>query len=140
MARSILAIVAGFLTIGLLAVGADFALIKSFPAYFDAKGGTTHPGMLAASLVYVAIFATFGCWLTARLAPSQPMKHALVLGGLGLVFNIMGSMARWETAPVLWYHAIGVGSTMIWAWLGGLIRERQIENAAPARPSTVATA
>ena len=139
MARSILAIVAGFLVIGALAVGTDLAVMKMFPAYFDANGATTHPAFLAAALVYVAVYATFGCWLAARLAPSQPMKHALVLGALGLAFNIMGSIARWETAPVLWYHAIGLTTTMIWAWLGGLIRERQIENA-PAPARTVATA
>ena len=140
MVRSILAIVAGFLVIGALAVGTDVALARSFPTHFDANNVTTHPGFLALKLVYVAIYATFGCWLAARLAPSRPMMHALILGALGLVFNIVGSVMSWELQPILWFHAIGLGSTMIWAWLGGLIRERQIENATPARPSTIATA
>ena len=128
MVRSIAAIVVGFLVIGLLAVGTDMAVLKSFPQHFDAQGGTTHPAFLAAALAYVAVYATFGCWLAARLAPSHPMRHALILGALGLAFNVMGSIARWETAPVLWYHAIGLLTTMLWAWLGGRTRERQLES------------
>ena len=134
MLRSILAVVAGFLVIGLLAVGTDLAVIRAFPAHFDAKGGTTNPAFLALALAYVGVYATFGCWLAARLAPSHPMRHALVLGARGLAFNVAGSMARWETAPVLWYHALGLGTTMLWAWLGGWIRERQLG----ARPALAA--
>jgi hypothetical protein len=33
-------------------------------------------------------FAVAGSYLTARLAPDRPMRHALVLGAIGLVLGI----------------------------------------------------
>lgn len=52
------------------------------------------------------------------------MMHALVLGGFGLVFNIVGAIALWETAPA-WYHALSLALVMPYAWIGGRIRVAQ---------------
>ena len=125
MLRGVAAIVVGFVLIGLLAVSSDLALMRALPAHFDAAGGTRNAGILLAMLGYVTVYATFGCWLAARLAPARPMFHALVLGGLGLAFNVMGSAMRGDTAP-LWYHVVGLALTLPSAWLGGWLRERQL--------------
>lgn len=77
-------------------------------------------------MAYVAIYAIVGCYLTARLAPSRPMFHALVLGGLGLAFNIIAVASLWDTVPQ-WYSVGGVLLTMAYAWIGGRIREREVE-------------
>jgi hypothetical protein len=53
------------------------------------------------------------------------MAHALVLGALGLAFNVAGTIAMWDTAPA-WYHAVALALVMPYAWLGGRIRERQL--------------
>jgi hypothetical protein len=132
MLRSAAAIVVGFVLIGLLAVSSDLALMRAFPAHFDAAGGTRNAALLLTTLGYVTAYATFGCWLTARLAPSRPMFHALVLGALGLAFNVVGSAMKWDTAP-LWYHVVGLGLTLPAAWLGGWLRERQLARVGGAR-------
>ena len=134
MGRSILAIVAGFLFIGVLATGTGMAVMKAVPAAFDSSGRTDSVPMLLFTLAYVGIIATAGCWLAARLAPDRPMRHALILGALGLVFNIAGTAARWDTAPA-WYHIVALATVMLWAWLGGSIRERQLRRGS-GRPVT----
>lgn len=136
MWRSVMAIVVGFLFIGLLAFGADAVLRGAMPGAFDATGRMTSVSVLLLTLAYVGVFAIAGCWLAARLAPDRPMRHALILGMLGLVFNIAGSYAMWHTAPA-WYHAIAIALVMPYAWIGGRIRERQLERH-PSGPTPLA--
>jgi hypothetical protein len=122
--RSILAIVAGFLVIGLLSLGTDAALVAA--GVFPPHG--THIGSLPLLLLataYVAVYAIFGCWLTAFLAPSHPMRHALILGVLGLAFNVMGTVAAWGQQPA-WYAVLNLVLVMPYAWIGGALRERQL--------------
>jgi hypothetical protein len=57
------------------------------------------------------------------------MAHALVLGLLGLVFNIAGTIAMWDAAPT-WYHMTQIALVMPWAWLGGWLRERELRRGA----------
>jgi hypothetical protein len=123
--RSAFAIVVGFVIIGVLSFATDALVRLAVPNVFDAHGGTESVPVLLAALGYVALFATGGCYLTARLAPSHPMRHALVLGGLGLAFNVAGTIAMWSTAPA-WYHAVALAMVMPLAWAGGHLRERQL--------------
>ena len=125
MWRSIMAIFVGFVFIAVLAFGADSVLRSVMPEAYDANGRVTSVPVLILTLVYVGIFAIAGCYLAARLAPSNPMRHALILGVLGLIFNIAGSVAMWDTAPA-WYHATAIALVMPYAWIGGRIRERQL--------------
>ena len=131
MVRSIGAVVAGFLLIGVLSFGGDFVIRSAVPQAFDAAGAASSPAVLVAMLAYVGVFAVFGCYLTARLAPNRPMAHALMLGALGLAFNVAGSIAMWDTAPA-WYHAVALAMVMPYAWLGGRIRERQLAHSGAA--------
>ena len=131
MARSIFAIVAGFLFIGALAFGADMVVRSVRPDAFAPDGSTDNIPMLIFMLAYVALFAISGCYLAARLAPDRPMRHALILGFLGLIFNIAGTAANWDHAPV-WYHVVALLMVMPYAWLGGMLAERH----PAARPET----
>jgi len=45
---------------------------------------------------YRTIFSVAGSYITARLAPNRPMLHALVLGGLGLLVSIVGTVVTWN--------------------------------------------
>ncbi|MDF1502896.1 hypothetical protein [Roseisolibacter sp. H3M3-2] len=125
MLRSIVAVVVGFMVIGALAFGTDAVLKSTIPQSFGPDGAVSDVGLLLVMQLYVFAYATFGCWLTARLAPSRPMRHALVLGVLGLAFNVAGTVAMWHTAPA-WYHVLALALVMPAAWLGGWIRERQL--------------
>lgn len=125
MLRSVGAIVVGFVVIGVLASATDAATRAAMPMYVGPGGRVDHVGFLLFTQAYVLAFAVLGCWLTARLAPSRPMRHALILGALGLAFNVAGTAVLWHTAPA-WYHVVALALVMPAAWLGGWLRERQL--------------
>lgn len=138
MMRSIGAIVLGFVLIGALSVGGDLVLRAVMPDVFSPEGAVASTPVLLLVQGYVAVFAIFGCYVAARLAPNRPMAHALALGALGLVFNIAGTVARWDHAPA-WYHILALALVMPYAWLGGRLRERQLERSgAPRSPAAAA--
>jgi hypothetical protein len=133
MGRSIAAVVIGFIVIGVLAFGTDAVLRAAMPGAFTAGGGTNDPALLLGMLAYVTLYAVAGCYLAARLAPRRPMAHAMVLGLLGLVFNVAGTVKLWDTAPA-WYHVTALLLVLPSAWLGGWLRERELGRG-PARTS-----
>jgi hypothetical protein len=126
MLRSIAAVAIGFVFIGALAVGADMVLKSVLPGAFDAAGRVDEVPVLLLIMGYVGLFAVTGCYLAARLAPGRPMLHALVLGALGLVFNVAGTVAMWHTAPA-WFHVVSLLLVMPYAWAGGRLREVELE-------------
>lgn len=134
MWRSILAIAVGFVLIGALSIGTDAAIRSMYPAAFTPAGGTSDVAVLVGALVYVSIYAIAGCYLTARLAPNRPMRHAMILGVLGLLFSIAGTASRWSLTPP-WYNILGLALVLPCAWIGGSIRERQV--ATPATGQTI---
>jgi len=123
--RSVAAVVAGFVFIAAFSIATDRFVRASWPASFDAAGRTDDPMTLLGTLGFVGVWAILGCWLTSRLAPSHALRHALVLGLLGLAVNVAGSLAMWDTAP-MWYHVAAVATTLPWAWIGGKLGVRQI--------------
>lgn len=133
MIRSIIAIVVGFVVIGVLSMGTDAALVAAglFPPHGQPITAT---GPLLLTLAYVAVYAIGGCWLAARLAPSHPMRHALILGVLGQVFTAFGVYSQWSQALVPhWYCIVSVLTVMPYAWLGGRLREMQLERGGDVR-------
>ncbi len=122
MARSIGAVLTGFVFIAALSFGADAVLRSIMPGAFDEAGRVTAVGVLLLIQGYVAVFAIAGCYLAARLAGRRPMFHAMVLGLLGLIFSLMASIALWDTAPA-WYHLMSLALVLPYAWVGGRLRE-----------------
>jgi hypothetical protein len=49
------------------------------------------------------------------------MLHALILGALGLVFNIVAVSGMWSLFPH-WYTVVSLPLVMPYAWLGGIRR------------------
>ena len=123
--RSVFAIVAGFLFIGALAFGTGMTLQSAgiVPPAGEPMTAVT-PVLLEAA--YVALFAIAGCWLAAWLAPDRPMRHALILGFLGLAFNVMGAVATWGERPA-WSVLLNLALVLPYAWMGGRLREMQFE-------------
>ncbi|HET9004641.1 MAG TPA: hypothetical protein VFN39_11625 [Gemmatimonadaceae bacterium] len=124
--RSVLAIVAGFVLIGLLAFGTDGLAHAIRPDIFGPNSSTSNMPYLVIAIIYVGVYATAGCWLAATLAGRRPMFHALLLGVLGLVFNLAAVPGMWSLFPH-WYTVVSLILVMPFAWLGGRIRERQLE-------------
>jgi hypothetical protein len=125
--KSFSAVLAGFVVIVVLSVGTDFLLKALDVLPYDHLFVST--GLILFVLGYRALYSLIGCYLTAKLAPQKPMKHALYLGVLGLVISSIGAVAASHLGPV-WYGWTLAAISLPIAWLGGKlyeIRSRQLE-------------
>jgi hypothetical protein len=130
MGRSILAIVVGFVLTGALNVGANALFAAVAPELAPRPGTpTTNTGVLLVVSAYVAFFGILGCYVTARLAPSRPMLHALIMGGLALAMILATTISAWNDAPV-WFNVYNLLAVMPYAWIGGRIRETELTRGA----------
>jgi hypothetical protein len=120
MLRSILAVAAGFILAAVLDLGGDFAARMIAPDSFDSFGNATDTGLLALTLVYSSLFGILGAFVTARLAPSRPVRHALILGVIVLLIALWATVQMWGTAPA-WYHIVALISVLPESWLGGVL-------------------
>ncbi|HET6669975.1 MAG TPA: hypothetical protein VFH15_07050 [Pyrinomonadaceae bacterium] len=123
--RSIAAVIAGLLIIFALSLGTDLVMHATgiFPPWFQPMA--TPLWLLA--LAYRSVFAVLGCYITARLAPNQPMKHAILLGVIGLFLSVVGVVSTWNAGPEFgpkWYPLALVASSLPCAWLGGKLARR----------------
>lgn len=121
--RSIGAVAVGFLFIAVLSFGSDIMLRVTFPDDVDVPVRIVSVRVLSLSLISASVYATVGCYLTARLAPSRPMWHALLLGALVLVFTGVNASALWMMAAT-WYKLASLAVVLPCAWLGGWLAER----------------
>jgi hypothetical protein len=119
--RSVLAVLAGLVTIFVTHLGTDqlFHTLEVFPPWDQPMHD---PGLNALALSYRILFSIFGCYVTARLAPSAPMAHALVLGMIGTALSIAGVVATADmNLGPRWYPIALAASALPCAWLGGLL-------------------
>ncbi len=125
--RSILAVLLGLVLVFVLSLGVDQVLhvLQVYPPW----GAPMYdPGLNLLALSYRLVFNVSGSYLTARLAPHSPMRHALIGGGIGLVLSIAGIVAslNMNLGPV-WYPVLLAASALPCAWFGGwLVQRRQV--------------
>jgi uncharacterized membrane protein len=130
MGRSILAIVVGFVLTGALNIGTNAVFAAVAPDLVPRPGTpTTNTGVLLVICAYVALFGILGCYVTARLAPSHPMRHALIMGGLALAMSIRVTISAWNDAPA-WFNVYNLLAVMPYAFIGGRIREAELARGA----------
>jgi hypothetical protein len=127
MVRSILAIIAGFFVTAAVAFAADDLVLRLVSGVRDSTGRITDARVLVLMLLYTALSAIGGSYVTARLAPSRPLLHSMILGAIALVLSIMATIMFWAAGPA-WYHAIAVGLVLPCAWLGATLYSRGREN------------
>jgi hypothetical protein len=125
--RSIWAIVAGFLVCVVLTLATDlvFHAMRVFPPL----GQPVSDGPLALATLYRVVFAILGTYVTARLAPHAPMRHALIGGVIGLVLSIAGAVVTWNKGAAYgphWYPVALIVTALPCAWVGGRLREMQL--------------
>lgn len=99
--RSIWAVFAGILANVVIAVPIDIVLEK-LGVYPTFGSEPMSNGLCALAFSYRVVAAIAGGYITARLAPINPGKHVLVLGGIGVVMASAGTVAMWGVGPV-WY-------------------------------------
>ena len=121
--KSIWAIAAGVIFIVVMSTLADavFHAIGVYPPWNEPIDDKL--ALLATS--YRTAISVAGAWLTARLAPSDPMKHALILGVVGTIMGTMGVIATWNMGMGPRWYPIALAVLAIpQCWLGGWIYER----------------
>ncbi|MEY2498867.1 MAG: hypothetical protein QOD12_2423 [Verrucomicrobiota bacterium] len=122
--RSVAAIIVGFLAVVFLSLGTDQVLhiLKVYPPWGDPM---PQPGLNALALSYRIVFTIFGSYLAARIAPRNPMRHAMILGLIGTVFGTAGAVA---TIPMhlgpAWYPIAIAATALPCAWIGGKMASR----------------
>ena len=90
--KSIGVVAAGFILIAFLGFLTDTSLqsIGVLPITGAVK---FEPGQSLLALTYHLAFVALGSYITARLTPSRPMTHALVLGVAGIIISTLGLIA-----------------------------------------------
>jgi hypothetical protein len=122
--RSVAAIIFGFLAVVVLSLGTDQLLhvLKVYPPWGDPM---PQPALNALALSYRIVFTIFGSYLAARIAPRNPMRHAMILGLIGTVFGTAGAVA---TIPMhlgpAWYPIAIAATALPCAWIGGKMASR----------------
>jgi hypothetical protein len=124
--RSIRAILSGFVLGAILSIGTDFL--------FDKLGIMSMENFKQTSLfviliviVYRFTFNVIGCYLTAKLAPNNPMKHVVIIGIIGTILSTLGSFAMWDKAIPL-YNIVIILISLPSAWLGGQLFLKKQKN------------
>lgn len=124
--RSLGAVVAGLLIIFALSLATDVVMHATgvFPPWFQPMAGP----LWVFALGYRSVYAVLGSYMTARLAPSNPLKHAMLLGVIGVVLSAAGVAATWNGGPEYgpkWYSLALVASALPCAWLGGRLGSKR---------------
>ena len=119
--RSIIALFAGFALTVALSLLTDFVLLKTgvMKQPFDQNTDS----FIIIVIAYRAIYEILGCYLIARLAPSKPLRLAMIGGLIGFLVSIMGAIAMWDTPPH-WYPISLIVLALPCAWIGGKLYAR----------------
>ena len=119
--RSVAAILSGLVAGAALSLGTDQLLhvLKVYPPWGEPMYAA---GLNALALSYRVVYDTFGSYLAARFAPSNSMRHALIVGAIGLVPSVAGVVAatKIDLGP-MWYPIALAASVMPTAWIGGVL-------------------
>jgi len=120
--KSILAILAGFVVVVAISIGTD--VILELTGVLPKIGTRLSDSQALLATVYRTIYGVVGSYVTARLAPNKPMKHALIGGAIGIVIATIGAAVTWNHVPSLgphWYPVSLIIGALPTAWLGAQI-------------------
>ena len=119
--RSAGAVLLGFFAVVVLSLLTDevFHLLHVYPPWDQPMYGT---GLCLLALSYRIVYGIVGGYMAARVAPNAPIRHAIILGVIGLVMSLAGAIA---TIPMnigpAWYPISLVITALPCSWLGGVL-------------------
>ncbi|KND47640.1 MAG: hypothetical protein AB201_01755 [Parcubacteria bacterium C7867-006] len=125
--KSIGSVIVGFVSVAFLSIATDVVLEKFgvFPS--SADSGSYVTWMLALALFYRSIYTVVGGYVTARLAPANPIKHVYVLMILGGIGGVAGAVSGWSLGNH-WYPVALAVSGPLFVWFGGKFFLRSFNN------------
>lgn len=105
--KSIIAVVAGFLVVVVLSIVTDQILHAT---NIMPRATNLSTGMALLALAYRTVYTILGSFVTAYLAPRNPMKHAIILGCIGTVAGVAGALgaAAAGYGPAWYAWALGI--------------------------------
>ena len=75
---------------------------------------------------YRVVLSIAGAWITARLAPANPMTHVMILGVLGTIIGVVGVVATWNRGLGPHWYPIALAVLAIpQSWVGGRLYQAQ---------------
>jgi len=122
--KSIGAVLAGLVFIVISHTAVD-KILEGLGIFPPPDKGLHVSWMLALALTYRVLLSIAGCYFTARLAPSRPMVHALILGAIGVLASAAGiPMAMSQNLSPVWYPVSLAILSLPCAWIGGKLADR----------------
>jgi hypothetical protein len=115
--RSIWAVFAGFLVGAVLSLGTDMVLhaVQVYPPWNEPIGAA----LSALALAYRIPYTIISGYAIARLAPSRPLKHAVVGGVIGFALSMVGVVVTWNKGlGPHWYPIALAVAALPCTWLG----------------------
>jgi hypothetical protein len=126
MGRSILALLAGFVSEPLLVIAADWVYGRIHPGVISPEG-LVYGSAAVIVLIYVQIINAISGYITGSIAPKNPVGHALILGIIGFALCVFVSTRHWHVEPH-WYLLGGIVFAIPSTTLGGYLARRQPAN------------
>jgi len=123
--RSVGAVVAGLLVVIIITTATDALLHAT--GIFPPWGQPMSDSLFLLAFAYRIVYGIAGGYITARLAPGKPVKHAVLLGVVGFVLSLGGAAATWDRGPEFgpkWYPLALIVIAIPTAWLGGKLVKR----------------
>ena len=122
--KSVWAVVAGVIVIIVVTTLVDILL--HVVGVFPPMNQPITDALALLATAYRIVISIGGAWLTARLAPEGPMRHALILGYVGTVLGLIGVVATWNLGlGPRWYPIALAVLAIPQCWAGGKIYELQ---------------
>lgn len=121
--KSIGAIATGFFAAAILSIATDVILAQS--GIMKTDPFSENPSwLILLVIIYRFIYNIVGCYVAALLAPNRPMRHAMIIGVIGLALSILGAVAMWDKA-VAWYNISIILIALPCAWIGGKLKKEK---------------
>ncbi len=131
---SAVAVAAGFLVTAVASVVTDAAMRAG--SIFPSSPERMSDALYALAAAYRALFTVAGGYVTVRLAPSRPWRHAWILAGIGLLAAVIGVIAFYRIGGAqlgpAWYPLSILIEAVPCIWVGarmalGTNAERRVD-------------
>jgi len=118
--QSIWALIAGILFVIVVTTLVDILLHAA--GVFPPLGNPIDDWQSLIAVSYRFVIGSAAGYLTAKLAPANPMKHAMILGIIGTVLGTLGVVASWgsKLGPA-WYPIAVAALAIPQSWIGATI-------------------